>query len=65
MSLATINSLVPPPESPVEVGTKAGWKEVEMKLGLKLPADYRKFIDTYGSGLFADFYIIYNPFAAS
>ena len=36
-----------------------------MKLGLKLPADYRKFIDTYGSGLFADFYMVYNPFASS
>lgn len=65
MSLTELKKLVPPPNKPFEVGTLDGWKQVEEKLNLRLPKDYREFIFTYGSGLFAGFYRIYNPFAKS
>ena len=31
--------------------------------GAKLPSDYKAFIDRYGSGEFARFFIVYNPFS--
>jgi len=34
-------------------------------LGVKLPREYREFVLAYGSGLFAGFYRVYNPFAES
>ena len=40
--------LLPPPEKPL--GFKRTWQTVESELGLSLPADYKQFIDTYGSG---------------
>jgi len=61
----SITKLVHPPEKPLEVGTFARWRKYEAQLGIKLPPDYRRFVFAYGSGLFADFYRIYNPFAAS
>jgi len=65
MSLAMLKKLVPPPPHPFEVGTLAQWRKMEAKLGKRLPRDYRDFVFTYGSGLFAGFYIICNPFAKS
>ena len=41
------------------------WRIVERKLGTELPTDYQEFVFAYGSGLFAQFYRVYNPFAAS
>jgi SMI1-KNR4 cell-wall len=65
MSIETLKKLVPPPPRPSEVGTIEEWQAVERQLGLVLPSDYRGFVFTYGSGLFAGFYRVYNPFAAS
>jgi hypothetical protein len=55
--------LVRPPRKPLEAGNLTGWPAVEQKLGTPLPTDYRDFILTYGTGLFASFYLIYNPFS--
>jgi hypothetical protein len=65
MSIAELQALVPPPVTPFEVGTSDRWQEVEDRLGLKLPRDYKEFICAYGSGLFAGLYVVHNPFAAS
>ena len=65
MSISELKRLVPPPENPFEVGTLAQWREIEAQLDTNLPRDYREFVFAYGSGLFAGFYRIYNPFAAS
>jgi hypothetical protein len=65
MSLADLKKLVPPPAKPFEVGSLPQWRKIEERLGTKLPRDYREFVFTYGSGLFAGFYRVYNPFAAS
>src|SRR6266704_1970342 len=65
MSIERLKALVAPPVQPFEVGTLDQWQKVERELGTQLPSDYRDFVFTYGSGLFAQFYRIYNPFAAS
>ena len=65
VSIARLTAMVPPPRRPFEVERVDRWRTVEVKLGLTLPTDYQDFIFAYGSGLFARFYRIYNPFAAS
>jgi hypothetical protein len=65
MPIELLKKIVPPPTRPSEVGSFQQWQAVEHELGLVLPTDYREFVVTYGSGLFAQFYRVYNPFAAS
>jgi hypothetical protein len=65
MSFTALKSLVPPPTQPFEVGSFEQWQSFEKQLGLTLPSDYRDFVFAYGSGLFARFYRIYNPFSNS
>jgi len=65
MSLLKLKELVAPPPRPFEAGSLAEWPAVEQKLGLSLPVEYRDFILTYGTGQFANFYLIYNPFSVS
>src|SRR5262245_46610840 len=65
MSIADLRKLVSPPPRPFEVGTLAQWRKIEDQLGAELPRDYREFVFTYGSGLFAGLCRVYNPFAAS
>lgn len=43
-----LKELLPPPESPS--GLHRSWQIVESALGLTLPTDYKRFIDTWGSG---------------
>lgn len=56
--------LAPPPATPVKAGSPEHWGEVENTLGTALPADYKRFINTYGSGDFCDLLGILNPFAS-
>jgi len=65
MSIEQLKALVAPPDTPSEVGTLSQWRDIERSLGVKLPTDYREFVFAYGSGLFAGFYRVYNPFASS
>jgi hypothetical protein len=65
MSLSQLKQLVAPPSRPLETGSLREWPSVEQKLGILLPIDYRDFILTYGTGHFANFYGIYNPFCVS
>jgi hypothetical protein len=65
MSIHKLKSLVPPPTKPFEVGSIDQWRVIEKKLGLVLPADYRDFVFTYGTGLFAELYRVYNPFGVT
>lgn len=57
--------LVPAPRHPLEIGSLEQWNAIERALGLSLPADYKEFAFSYGTGLFARFYRVYNPFSAS
>ncbi len=63
MAIAALTKLVPPPKQPLQVGSLAEWELAERKLCLALPSDYRDFVFTYGTGLFAGFYRVYSPFA--
>jgi SMI1-KNR4 cell-wall len=52
--------LVPPPVEPVDA--RGDWGEVEVALGLKLPADFKTLIERYGGGEFVDFIGLMTPF---
>lgn len=65
MSIAKLTKLVPPPNKPISSGTGQDWAKVEKEIGTRLPQDYKDFIAAYGSGSFAQFYTVFNPFAES
>lgn len=62
MYISKLQQLISQPESPVYIGDFQGKKAVEQKLGLMLPDDYYKFIETYGAGFIGGNFIVYNPF---
>jgi hypothetical protein len=62
MSVKDITSLIQPPPKPTHVPKRPNWDTTERKLGLKLPTDYKGFIAKFGSGLFANFIRVFNPF---
>jgi hypothetical protein len=55
--------LAPPPTSPVDAGSPDRWGEVEQALGTALPGDYKRLINTNGSGEFCDLLYLLNPFS--
>jgi hypothetical protein len=63
MSLDRLREIVPPPATPAETGEQGRWPEVERSLGTSLPADFKAFTATYGSGAFDGFLYLFNPFA--
>lgn len=65
MSIDALTAVLPPPPAPVEVSGAGGWAKAEAELGAALPADYKAFIERYGTGLVAGFIRPFNPFAAS
>lgn len=62
MPLQRLFESVPPPAHPRDTGSPKAWEKVQEWLGIALPADYRDFVDHYGSGTFNDWLIPYNPF---
>jgi hypothetical protein len=42
-------------------GTPVAWEEVESRLGTLLPADYKAFVDRYGTGAIGDFLWVLTP----
>jgi hypothetical protein len=60
MDLATI---IPPPSRPVYNGRPEDWATIEGILEMELPDDYKKLINTYGTGCFLDFIYPLSPFA--
>lgn len=59
-NVAALVALAPPPRAPLyAVGE---WAAVEAELGTALPADYRALVTVYGSGLFADWLGLFDPF---
>lgn len=57
-SLTEIMELLPPPAEPQ--GLDRSWEEVEEDLGCVLPADYKEFIDQYGSGQICEWIDVWN-----
>lgn len=62
-AITKLLALVKPPATPSEIGSIKEWKRVEKKLGVALPEDYREFVFHFGSGLFANFIRVFNPFS--
>ncbi|MBD3578066.1 MULTISPECIES: SMI1/KNR4 family protein [Streptomyces] len=54
--------LVPPPAEPV--GAHGDRGAVGHSLGVRLPADYRALVETYGRGDFCDHLCLHTPFSA-
>lgn len=48
---ATLYDLLGPGSAGI---TPTDWESVESRLGLRLPSDYKKFVDNYGPGTFCD-----------
>lgn len=61
MSIRTLTSLIPPPARPRNVPTDDDWARAEARLGVRLPADYKDFLSTYGEGRVGDFLGIFVP----
>ena len=55
--------LMPPPTEPRNPGDPDGWPQVELRLGRRLPSDYKAFVATYGDGRIGDFLNVANPFS--
>ncbi len=61
MDIQRLMKIIEPPTSPRGVSC-GNWPEIEAQLGTRLPADYKVFIDTYGSGVIDGFLTVFNPF---
>ena len=62
-SLRKLIDEFPPPENPKE--TTGDWDEIELKIGLIFPDDYKEFINTYGLVYINRFMYVFNPFTKS
>ena len=61
-----LTRLLIPPESPVLTGTAEEWAAFEATLEVRLPGDYRAFVQTYGLGTpNDDYFSVLNPFDRS
>lgn len=63
MHLSQLTSLIAPPEKPVETGSSKNWEQIQERLGLNLPADYKALIDCYGTGGFSNGILLISPFS--
>lgn len=58
-----LTRLIPAPKQPVDTGDEQNWSNMEEKIGISLPTNYKNYISTYGSGQIGRFLWIYNPFS--
>jgi hypothetical protein len=65
MSIDRLKTVLKVPSHPLAVGNADRWQSVEREVGGILPADYKEFILTYGSGCIDGFLWIYDPFSAN
>ncbi|MFJ8102028.1 SMI1/KNR4 family protein [Lysinibacillus sp. NPDC096212] len=63
MSFEKLKSILSPLNFAISLDDSSKWSEVENKLGIVLPSDYKEFIALYGSGNIGNFIMIYSPFA--
>jgi hypothetical protein len=59
--LEELVKLVPPPAEPRNA--QGDWDQIQQNLGLVLPADYKEYVELYGSGVLCSFFSIHSPFA--
>lgn len=58
-------NVFPVPDSPVDVAAPEDWEAVEAELSIRLPRDYKWFIEHYGTGCVDSFLWIFNPFSTN
>jgi hypothetical protein len=63
MSVDALERILLPPASASEVPDRRDWGAIESRLGTALPADYKEFITSYGTGKINDFLVVLNPFS--
>ncbi|SMO45818.1 SMI1/KNR4 family protein [Paracoccus laeviglucosivorans] len=65
MWIDELAELMPPPaiEARGAIAQTADWERAEVELGVKLPADYRAFLDRWGAGSIGPFMHPYTPAA--
>lgn len=60
--LEKLQKILLPGNQVFETGSQNDWEQPEGKLNIKLPDDYKKYINIYGSGVIDDFLWVLNPF---
>lgn len=63
MYFEKIKSLIAPPKTPLNTGNPELHNEVNKRLGVDLPDDYYRIIETYGTGCFGNNLTLFNPYA--
>jgi hypothetical protein len=63
VSIEQLTAVIPPPANPVETGTVEEWADLEQRMGLHFPPDFKDLIAIYGTGYFPAEFRIYNPFS--
>lgn len=63
MSLEKLKILFPENYSKLPLDNYSKWNEIEKKLGVNLPTDYKEFIDLFGAGIIDDFILVFSPFS--
>ena len=58
-------ALLPEPSQPVDAPRSADWAAFESRLGLRLPDDYKRYLERYGSGVVDRFLWVLNPFSTN
>jgi hypothetical protein len=63
VSLPELLALIPAPKKPNS--SSGNWEQVESELGIRFPADFKLFIQAYGSGRILTGLEIYNPLTSA
>jgi hypothetical protein len=58
-----LKDIVAPPGRPSYAGSSDDWPLIERILGLELPSDFKKLVNSYGAGGFSRFLFPFSPFA--
>lgn len=59
-SLEALLDLLPPPDRPTP--TPIDWDSIEHQVGLRLPEDYKQYVEVYGHGLINDELVVLTPY---
>lgn len=63
MSLTELLGVLTPPIHPADPAAPDGWRSIESSIGTPLPEDYKRYIETFGTGGIDGFIWIFNPLA--
>lgn len=64
MSIEKLKEILKPPNDPVDTPKAGDWLKIESILG-KLPEDYMRFVESFGTGSVDGFVWIFNPVSSN